>query len=225
MEFVDLVSVDFRNPEAARSVINRWAKKKTKGALRLREINYAPSTKMALASSIYFKGKWVYTFEDAKPGTFFTKTGPVEAKMMNIKKKFRWGKLGNYAEWVALPYESSDSLIIILPNRQQNVDDVINLIDGNDIDEIMQGIDSESTKANVNITLPRFRLESTSSLVEPLKKVFSKFNCGIFFDLTFNVILNNFRWAYQLFSHNMPIYLICQITIQCKLITLSSRPR
>lgn len=126
---------------------------------------------MALTSAMYFKGKWVYTFEDARPGTFFTKNGPVEASMMNMKRKFRWAKLGNFAEWVAIPYESSDSLVIILPNKDQNVENVINMINGNDIDGIMRGIDSESTKANVNITLPKFRLESTTSLVEPLKKV------------------------------------------------------
>ena len=173
LESADLITVDFRNPEAASRTINKWARQNTKGGLKLKEINYAPSTKMAMTGALYFKGKWAYTFENAKPGRFFSSNGPVEASMMNMKKKFHWGKLGNYAEWIAIPYESSDSMVIILPNENRNVDDVINTVSDQDMDEIMKGIDSESTNANVNVTLPKFRMESTTSLIEPLKKVSS----------------------------------------------------
>jgi len=171
VEYADLVTVDFRNPDAASRIINRWAKSKTKGGLKIKEVNYAPSTKMALASALYFKGKWVYTFEDARPGRFDSNNGPIETSMMTMKRKFSFGEIGSIAQWVALPYESSDSMVIILPNPGQNVDNVINSLSGQAIDQVIHEMESDDSRANVNITLPKFRMESTTSLVEPLKKM------------------------------------------------------
>jgi len=167
----DVIEVDFKQPEAAGRAIHRWATSKTKGGLKLNPINYAPSTKIALTSAIYFKGKFIYTFLPAKQGVFYSPKGPRPAQMMNMKKKFRWGKMGNYAEWVSMPYEGNDALIIILPNRDTHVDLAIKSMNYRDLKEVMDGIDSENTRANVNITLPKFKLESTTSLVEPLQKV------------------------------------------------------
>jgi hypothetical protein len=168
---VDVFGVDFKQPAIAGRTISKWAEQKTKGALKLNNVNYAPATKIALTSAMYFKGNWIYTFQPAQPGTFYTPSGPVQAPMMNMKRKFRWGKIGNYAEWVALPYESDDSLIIILPNEGQNVDYVMNLMSPRDFEKVVTSIDSESSKADVNITMPKFKLESTTNLIEPLQKV------------------------------------------------------
>lgn len=163
--------VDFKRPEAAGRTVSQWAKSKTKGALKLNNIDFAPSTKIALTSALYFKGKFVYTFQKAQPGIFHAPERAVQVEMMNMKRNFRWGKLGNYAEWVAIPYESSDSLVIILPNAGLNIDVIIRDMTSKDIDGIIQQLETESSKANVNVTLPKFKLESTTSLVLPLKKV------------------------------------------------------
>lgn len=171
VQSADVVNVDFKNSGEASRTIGRWAKSKTKGGLKLTEINYAPSTKIALTSAIYFKGNWVYTFKAATPGYFNTPNGQVTAPMMNMKRKFRWGKIDEIAEWVAIPYESSDSLVIILPNIGQDVDSVMNSMSSRDLDSVLRDIDSESSKANVNITMPKFKIESKTSLIEPLKRV------------------------------------------------------
>lgn len=177
INFADIVPVDFKQPQLAGQTISKWAKQKTKGGLKLNEINYAPSTKIALTSAIYFKGNFVYTFQPAQPGTFYTPNGNVVAQMMNMKRKFHWGEIENYAEWVSIPYESSDSLVIILPKENQNIDSVINKMKYRDIDTVVSNIDRESSKAEVNLTLPKFKIESTTNLVEPLQKVikFSNF--------------------------------------------------
>lgn len=167
----DVVSVDFKQPSAASRTITKWAKEKTKGGLKLDELSFAPATKVAMTSAIYFKGNWVYTFQPAKPGTFHTPGGPVACEMMNMKRKFRWGKIGDYAQWTAIQYESQDSLIIILPNEGQNLDDVINRITASEIDDVMYRMDSDNANADVNITLPKFNLESTTNLIEPYRKV------------------------------------------------------
>jgi serpin B len=145
VEKADVVNVDFKNPEAASKTITRWAKQKTKGGLKLNEINYAPSTKIALTSAVYFKANWIYKFNPAQPGTFYTPNGPIQVDMMNMKRKFRWGKLGEFAEWVAIPYESEDSLIIILPNRDQTLESVINIMEEKDLIDVLYDFDRDSS--------------------------------------------------------------------------------
>ena len=171
MKTADVLKVDFRQPAVAGRTISRWAKSKTKGGLKLDDLSFSPSTKVALTSAIYFKGTFIYTFEDAQPGYFNSPSGRIQSKMMNMKRKFNWGRLGNSAEWVAIPYKSNDMLVIILPNKGKSVDDVISSVNPLDIGNMVENVDSESTKANVNVTLPKFKLESTTNLVDPLQRV------------------------------------------------------
>lgn len=172
ISFADVVDVDFKNPGEAGKTISKWAKAKTKGGLKLNEVSYAPSTKIALTSAIYFKGNWIYTFEDAKPGDFFVQNGrAITVPMLSMRRKFRWGKIGDYAQWAALPYESGESFVIVLPNEGQDLDRVIARMGNTEFESIMTGIDSESTKAKLNITMPKFKIESTTNLIDPLKKV------------------------------------------------------
>lgn len=91
--------------------------------------------------------------------------------MMSMKRKFHWGKIANFAEWVAIPYESSDMLVIILPKNGANVDNVMSSMSAVDLGNIIRDIDSDTAKANVNLTLPKFKFESTTNLVEPLQRV------------------------------------------------------
>lgn len=164
-------AVDFKKPDEAGRTISRWAKSKTKGGLKLNDIQFSPATKIALTSAIYFKGKFVYTFQEAKNGLFQAPSGPLQTKMMTMKRKFHWGKIGNFAEWVAIPYESSDMLVIILPKNGANVDNVMSSMSAVDLGNIIRDMDSDTAKANVNLTLPKFKFESTTNLVEPLQRV------------------------------------------------------
>lgn len=137
----------------------------------MNDIQFSPATKIALTSAIYFKGKFVYTFQEAKPGIFHSQNGPTQTKMMTMKRKFSWGKVSNFAEWVAIPYESSDMLVIILPKNGANVDNVISSMSSVDLGNIIRDIETDTSKANVNLTLPKFKFESTTNLVEPLQRV------------------------------------------------------
>lgn len=113
----------------------------------------------------------MYTFQEAKTGTFHAPNGQIQTKMMTMKRKFHWGKIGNFAEWVAIPYESSDMLVIILPKNGANVENVISSMSAVDLGNIARDIESDASKANVNLTLPKFKFESTTNLVEPLQRV------------------------------------------------------
>lgn len=142
---IDVVSVDFANADTARETITEWAASKTKSGLDLKDLNFPASTKIALTSAMYYKDSWTYTFHPAGPRTFKTPTGDKTVDMMFMKKKFKSGNLGDYARWVAVPYESDDSLIIILPHENSTVDKVINQMDEQTFNQIMLDLDGDDT--------------------------------------------------------------------------------
>lgn len=200
---VDLVELDFKNPEMVQQIYSDYVRNKTNGRLSDRKIEITPDTKMILSSTIYFKGDWLFEFENISQGVFNVPTvqggklkeeasqnvhpadstnplsSQVPVQMMQIKKKFHWGVFKNdsksgeeYAQWVSVPYNSTESMIIILPNEDKTLDETISAIKKDDISQIVKII-SERNSANavVDLTLPKFRIESALSLVPSLKKV------------------------------------------------------
>lgn len=174
----DIVPVDFAKPVEAAKAIKKWSGEKMKGQLKLNDVSFDPSTKLALQSALYFKGKFYFTFNASLPGDFFpVKGGPAQSvQMMTMDKKFRWGKINDttetpFAEWAAIPYMSDDSLLIILPNKDVDIDDAINRLTDDNMNVILENLGRDRFRAKVNFTMPKFKLQSTMSLVEPLKKV------------------------------------------------------
>ena len=140
----DIVQVDFKDSEATGKKFQKWVDQKTKGGLKLNDISFDQSTKMVLSSALYFKSTWIYKFQPAKKGIFKTPAGNVEVEMMQMKQQFRWGKIDDYAEWVAIPYESEDSLVIILPNKNKTLDDVMEAFNERSLIEIMYDFDRDT---------------------------------------------------------------------------------
>lgn len=60
----DVQHVDFENrPEDTQKTINRWVAEKTKGKIRdILAETPSSSTKLIIASALYFKAKWEYPF-------------------------------------------------------------------------------------------------------------------------------------------------------------------
>lgn len=108
-------------------------------------MSFPPSTKISLTSAIYFKANWIFTFHPAKPGPFQTPSGEKQAQMMNMKRKFHWGKVGDYAQWAEIPYKSEDSLVIILPNKEETVESVMTKMNHRTLSDILNDIDREDS--------------------------------------------------------------------------------
>jgi serpin B len=88
--------------------------------------------------------------------------------MMTLKKKLPYGTTNNNnAEWISIPYNSSDSMVVILPRENVGIDAVLKNFNA---DDIINRLDSDSY-ANVNLSLPKFKVESTFSLVSPLQQM------------------------------------------------------
>lgn len=91
--------------------------------------------------------------------------------MMNIKKKFNYGNINRLAEWVSIPYDSAESMVILLPDENVGLDKLIQNMSEDVFLNITENIYKEETQANVDLTMPTFRISSLVSLVEPFQKV------------------------------------------------------
>lgn len=168
---IEVISTDFSQPQRFQNDYNRWASSKTKGALPLIQAQPNPATKMILSSAVYFKGGWIYKFNPAQIGTFYTVDNrPVSIPMMTLRKKLPYGSIGEMAEWVSIPYNSTDSMVVIKPRPQHSAESLIVNLQPRDIEDVMESLHRDNY-ANVNLTMPKFKTDSTTSLVNSLKQM------------------------------------------------------
>ena len=90
--------------------------------------------------------------------------------MMTLRKKLPYGSIGNMAEWISLPYNSSDAMIILKPKDGSNVENIMQHMQAEDVDNIIQSM-YDDNYANVNLTMPKFKTDSLTNLVSPLQKM------------------------------------------------------
>lgn len=123
-----------------------------------------------MTSVVYFAAKWLYSFNPAKNELFYGNTDrPV--KMMSIKKKFNYGHIDRLAQWVSVPYDSAESMVIVMPDERLSLDNMIKSMTEGVFLNITENIFKEETQANVDLTMPTFSISSLVSLVEPFRKV------------------------------------------------------
>ena len=112
---------NFRDSEAARSLINDYVKNKTQGKIEELFKYLSPRTELVLVNYIYFKAQWKTPFdpkhtEQAEFHVSDNKT--VEVPMMTLDLEtpyFRDEELG--CTLVELTYTSNDSALFILPDE------------------------------------------------------------------------------------------------------------
>lgn len=169
-ENTKIVSTDFSNAEKFNREYSNWVAEKTKGALKNARIKPVPSTRMLMSSAVYFKGQWIFKLNPGGTEDFYvTESTPVKVPMMKLLKKLPYGKIrnGNLCEWISLPYNSNDSMVIILPREGLPLEEMIQNLNIQDVFDSMN-IDNYG---NVSLTLPKFKVESISSLVSPLQQM------------------------------------------------------
>lgn len=166
-----MIQTDFRNPQRFSSQYNSWASGKTKNQLPAVRFTPDPLSKMIMSSAVYFKGGWIYKFNPAPNGDFNTPAGRKSVPMMTLKKKLPYGTIGDMAEWISIPYNSTDSMVVILPKQQISLDGFIQNIDKSQINRIVDSIGTSDQYANINLTMPKFKIETSASLVKPLQQM------------------------------------------------------
>lgn len=179
-EFLDLLAenygagmyrVDYNQPETARRLINGWVEEQTREKIKdlIAEGVLNPLTRLVLVNAIYFKGAWVYPFdEEATREAPFTllDSNPVNVPMMHLAKDLLYLRGENYSA-VRLPYrESAIGMLIIVPDEGK-FEEVEKALTPQMLEEIRSNI----SLAAVRLAMPKFKMETSFDLSRTLAEM------------------------------------------------------
>lgn len=178
----DAQTLDFANNEASAETINKWVEGQTNEKIKnlISKDSLDSDTRMVLVNAIYFKGFWTYQFDPQATYNapfYVSETNSVDVDFMRIKKHFKYGLIEKLdATALELPYKDSDiSMMIILPNQRNGLAEVESKLHTIDLAEISSTLRSQE----VNVELPKFKIEFDINLNEPLKKVKIQIPCRV----------------------------------------------
>ncbi|XP_061394172.1 serine protease inhibitor 42Dd [Musca vetustissima] len=167
-------NVDFQKSNDAIKKINTWVEQETENKIKnlMQPGSVDATTTAVLVNAIYFKAKWLKPFSKSsttKMNFNVNTKQQVQVDMMFQDDKFQYGEFDNLdAKVLEMPYENSDlSMLIILPNKVDGLAKLEEKLKGVDLNEISSKLETE----DVDVMLPRFRIEFDIDLKEPLKKM------------------------------------------------------
>ena len=173
---VGLREVDFESDaERARTTINRWVEQATKGKIAdLVPFGIVTTlTRLVLVSAIAFKGAWAACFDekDTIKECFFRLTDNfVLMPLMHRMGHYKLAAVDD-AHLLEMPYEGGAlAMVIVLPDKKKGLLDVEAKL-GARLRAWLGVLDqiNGETPCEVEVTLPRFRIEASLRLDEPLK--------------------------------------------------------
>ena len=160
--------VDYNQPEQVRALINDWVAEKTEDKIQdlIPQGALTPLTRLVLANAIYFKAAWQSQFDPkaTRPDDFTLLDGSViQTPMMNQSINLPYAKGEDY-EAVEIPYNNSPiSMFIILPDEGK-----FDLIEKSLSASLIQQIENSLQNNQVELSLPKFKIESSFDLAEVL---------------------------------------------------------
>lgn len=169
--------VDFTNDtEQARRVINQWIEKNTKNQIKelLEPGNVSSQTRLIVTNATYFKGNWVFPFDENKTQEMpfmISENHRVMLPTMVLEEMFKYME-DEKIQLVELLYKGNLlekdglSMIIILPKKINGLMAIEKELPSS-LEKWLQMEDVE----NVRIYLPKFKLESTFRLRGVLERL------------------------------------------------------
>jgi len=161
--------LDFiKNAEKSREIINDWVAVQTEDKIKdlLPEGSIDSLTRLVLTNAIYFNAAWLHQFkkDNTVDGKFTLLDGSrVDVRMMRQTEGHNYTEGQNYKA-VELMYDGRElSMVIILPGEGQ-FRDFENGLDSNTV----AGIIKDLKRGEVNLTMPKFKLESEFGLNDTL---------------------------------------------------------
>jgi serpin B len=178
-EFVDRVArhyggelnlLDFRQAEAARAIINRWALDRTRNKIRDIIPPDCPDmmTRLILVNAVYFRAPWAVPFDrhDTIESPFWLERGnSVPVQLMHQVLTVPYQRGSDY-QAVHLPYAGRElSMLLILPDRRDGLWDLERQLRPAMFQECLQ----IRAHRSVAILLPRFKINGeTADIEKPL---------------------------------------------------------
>lgn len=160
-------ALDFASPSAL-GKINHEVEKASHGLIKDLQIELSNETRALLMDVFYFKATWQSRFDENSTRTrnFYYKDGCSKVKMMSVTDDFRYYE-NDIFQSISLDYHSHGhtrdySMWIHLPKQGHKIKEVLAQI-------TEEKIGPKYQNAEVHLNLPRFELESKTSLAEVLK--------------------------------------------------------
>jgi serine protease inhibitor len=162
--------LDFTNPTAP-TTINTWVQEATNGKIEgIVDPPIPPETMMFLINAVYYKGTWTYEFKKTDTrNAFFTLSGGTQklVPMMNQSGNHRVASTST-ADALDLPYGTDRfSMMILLPPAGVSVEGFVSSLDEAGLALISEGLRGRE----IDIAVPKFRLEYKNSLKPMLKRM------------------------------------------------------
>ncbi|XP_065162722.1 antichymotrypsin-2-like isoform X6 [Atheta coriaria] len=166
-------NIEFTAPTAAKTM-NTWVEQRTKDKIKdlIKQEDLDADTRMVLINAVYFKGNWADQFNKdlTRPDKFFiSETETVPCQMMFRNGKYRYKDDSALdAQVIELPYKNPAlSMIVILPKSKTGIKELEKKLAKLDLATVTKDMYS----VEVDLSLPKFKIESTIQLNEPLQKL------------------------------------------------------
>ncbi len=169
----DVNALDFvAEPDESRVTINDWVEERTND--RIKDLFPSGSidadVRLVLTNAIYFKGDWLYEFDEESTGEeefHVSPTTTVTVDMMSLREE-----TFNYAETddlqiLELPYTGEDVSMLILLPKEGHMGDVESQLSADRLGEWLELMEG----AAVNVYLPRFTFETKYFMMEDLAEM------------------------------------------------------
>ena len=162
--------LDFSRPDAA-EIINRWCAKKTNNRINDIIANpIDPDIVMYLINALYFKSKWKHPFEEKY--TILEDFTTANSQKKKVKMMNQAATLPYYTDQklqcVELLYgNGAFSMVVILPAENTDINHLIEYLDN----DIWRSIINQLYTQDIELKLPRFKVECELPLNNPVKNV------------------------------------------------------
>ncbi len=182
-EFLDLLAqnygaglqlVDYvHETEPARQAINQWVSNQTKERIQnlVPQGAVTPDTRLVLVNAIYFKGGWLYPFnEQATADAPFTRLDQSQVNVPLMKwveaQEVNYSRDVNY-QAVELPYQGGNAVLTLLVPDEGQFTTFEQGLTAEQLTNVLNGMVYEK----VLLSMPRFHNESDFDLTETLGKM------------------------------------------------------
>jgi serpin B len=159
-------------PDAERQRINQWVTEKTSGRILdlLPPDSVTTLTRLVLTNAIYFKADWArrFTEELTRDGDFTLASGErVKAKLMSQRLQGCGFFEDEWTTVVEMPYAGERLAMMGILPRTGTIADLEKLLTAQRLGEITRMLRG----AEVAVTLPRFKLDTSCNLIPVFKKL------------------------------------------------------
>jgi len=167
-------TLDFKGePQEALRRVNEWSTKATEGRIPKIMEKVTPNTRVVLSNAVYFKGGWAIEFQEwnTKPGPFSPLEGQkIEAPLMHGSGMFDYANTEG-CQTLAMDFlEGPFRMLILLPERMRFRAFEEELTPER-LGRITESLRSHHGDCIVNVTLPRFKFETSPALQKSLKSL------------------------------------------------------